>query len=88
MPTLSVFFGIIIRMYREIGGKHNMPHIHAEYGDDEAVFDLDGNMIEGSLPSKKVRMVQTWIDIHHEDLMANWKLLSNGEQYFKIPPLQ
>ncbi len=88
MPTLSVFFGIIIRMYREIGGKHNMPHIHAEYGDDEAVFDLDGNMIEGSLPSKKARMVQTWIDIHHEDLMANWKLLSNGEQYFKIPPLQ
>ncbi len=88
MPTLSVFFGIIIRMYKKIGGKHNMPHIHAEYGDDEAVFDLDGNLIEGSLPSKKARMVQTWIDIHCEDLKANWKLLSNGEQYFKIPPLQ
>lgn len=88
MPTLSVFFGIIIRMYREVGGKHNVPHIHAEYGDDEAVFDLDGNLIEGNLPSKKIRMVQTWIDIHYEDLKANWKLLSNGEQYFKIPPLQ
>lgn len=88
MPTLSIFFGIIIRMYKEIGGKHNMPHIHAEYGDDEAVFDLDGNLIEGSLPGKKARMVQTWIDIHQEDLLANWKLLSNGEQYFKIPPLQ
>ena len=88
MPTLSIFFGIIIRMYKEIGGKHNMPHIHAEYGDDEAVFDLDGNLIEGSLPGKKARMVQTGIDIHQEDLLANWKLLSNGEQYFKIPPLQ
>lgn len=88
MPTLSVFFGIIIRMYNEKGGKHNLPHIHAEYGDEEAVFDLDGNKIEGKLPVKKERMVQTWIDIHHEDLLANWKLLSNGEQYFKIPPLQ
>lgn len=88
MPTISVFFGIIIRMYRELGGKPNVPHIHAEYGDDEAVFDLDGNVLEGSLPKKKERMVQTWIDIHHEDLAANWKLLSNGEQYFKISPLQ
>ncbi len=82
MPTLSIFFGIIIRMYKEIGGKHNLPHIHAEYGDDEAVFDLDGNKLEGK------RMVQTWIDIHQEDLQANWKLLQSGEQFFKIPPLQ
>ncbi len=88
MPTLSVFFGIIIRMYKEIGGQHNLPHIHAEYGDDEAVFDLDGNKLDGSLPIKKERMVQTWIDIHKEDLQANWKLLQNGEQHFKIPPLQ
>ena len=42
MPTLSVFFGIIIRMYNEKGGKHNLPHIHAEYGDDEAVLILKG----------------------------------------------
>lgn len=88
MPTLSIFFGIIIRMYKEIGGKHNLPHIHAEYGDDEAVFDLDGNKLEGKLPAKKERMVQTWIDIHQEDLQANWKLLQSGEQFFKIPPLQ
>lgn len=57
MPTLSIFFGII-RMYKEIGGKHNLSHIHAEYGDDEAVFDLDGNKLEGKLPIKKERMVQ------------------------------
>lgn len=88
MPTLSVFYGIIIRMYREIGGKHNVPHIHAEYGDDEAVFDLDGNVLEGELPKKKERMVQTWMDIHYDDLLANWKLLSDGEQFFKIAPLQ
>ena len=88
MPTLSIFYGIIIRMYRELGTKHNVPHIHAEYADEEAVFDFDGNVLEGHLPKKKERMVQTWIDIHYDDLQANWKLLSDGEQFFKIPPLQ
>ena len=43
MPTLSIFFGIIVKMYNEKGGKHNMPHIHAEYQDDNVVMDLDGN---------------------------------------------
>lgn len=56
--------------------------------DDEAVFDLDGNKLEGKLPTKKERMVQTWIDIHNEDPQANRKLLQSGEQYFRIPPLQ
>ena len=37
MPTISMFYGIVIRMYREIGGKHNLPHIHAEYQNDEGV---------------------------------------------------
>lgn len=88
MPALSMFFGIIIRMYMEVGGKYNLPHIHAEYGDFEAVFDLDGNKLEGELPKKKERLVEAWIDIHREDLLTNWKLLQGGEQFFKIAPLQ
>ena len=88
MPTLSMFFGIIVRMYKEVGGKHNVPHIHAEYADDEAVFDFDGNVIEGKLPKKKEQLVQAWITIHTEELEANWKLLSAGEEFFKIAPLQ
>lgn len=43
MPALSMFFGIIIYMYREQGGRHNLPHIHAEYQDDEAVISLEGD---------------------------------------------
>ena len=42
MPVLCMFYGIIVRMYREIGGKHNMPHIHAEYSGQEVVVALDG----------------------------------------------
>ena len=88
MPALSMFFGIIIYMYREVGGKHNSPHIHAEYQDDEAVISLDGELIEGELPRKKLKLVVAWLEIHADELMANWKLLSNGEAPFKIPPLQ
>lgn len=50
MPVLSIFYGIIVRMYREQGGKHNMPHIHAEYSGEEIVMTLDGTILEGGLP--------------------------------------
>ena len=28
MPVLSMFYGIIVRMQKENGGKHHVPHIH------------------------------------------------------------
>lgn len=88
MPTLSVFFGIIIKMYREINGKHNLPHIHAEYQDFEAVVSLEGELLSGELPTRKMKLVLAWIEIHSEDLHANWKLLSEGKEFFKIDPLR
>lgn len=47
MPVLSTFYGIIVRMYRETGGKHNLPHIHAEYSGQEIAVSLDGTILEG-----------------------------------------
>ena len=88
MPALSMFFGIIIYMYSEIGGRHNIPHIHAEYQGEEAVISLDGTLLEGSLPNKKLKLVLAWMEIHADELTANWKLLSEGQEAFKIPPLQ
>ena len=90
MPVLSVFFGIIVRMYREEGGKHNVPHIHAEYSGEEIVVALDGTIREGEkdFPRNKRKMLEVWMEIHREDLEANWKLLSNGEQFFRIDPLK
>lgn len=88
MPTISIFYGIIIRMYRELGGKHNVPHIHAEYSGEEVVISIDGNILEGSIPKNKQKLVDAWIEIHHEDLLANWKLLSEGQQFFRIDPLK
>lgn len=88
MPTLSIFFGIIIKMYREVNSRHNLPHIHAEYQEFEAVISLDGEVLSGELPSKKMKLVQAWLEIHNEDLKANWKLLYEGKEYFKIDPLR
>ncbi len=88
MPVLSTFYGIIVRMYREIGGRHNLPHIHAEYAGDEIVIALDGTVLEGEIPKGKRKLLEAWMEIHQEDLEANWKLLSNGEQFFRIDPLR
>lgn len=90
MPVLSMFFGIIVRMYREESGKQNMPHLHAEYSGEEIVMALDGTILEGekTFPRNKRKMLEVWMEIHREDLEANWKLLSNGEQFFRIDPLK
>ena len=88
MPVLSLFYGIVIRMYSEPNGRHNLPHIHVEYQGNEAVIDLDGNVIEGNIPRKQSKLVGAWIEIHREDLEANWKLLQSGMDSFRIPPLQ
>ena len=53
MPTLSMFYGIIIRMQSERGGRHHKPHIHCLYGDDEVVVSLDGKCWKVSCPQNK-----------------------------------
>jgi hypothetical protein len=88
MPVLSMFYGIIIRMQSEKGGKHHLPHIHVICGDDESVFTLEGEQLEGSISVSKKKLVEAWIEIHKEELKANWKLLDEGEQFFKIEPLK
>lgn len=88
VPTLSIFFGIIVRMYAETGGQHNQPHIHAEYQGQKVVVNLQGDILEGALPKSKMHMLLAWIAIHQEDLTADWELLSKGEQPFKIDPLR
>ena len=88
MPVLSLFYGLIVRMYREVSGKHRKPHIHVEYAENEVVISLDGEILEGSIPNNKMKLIEAWMEIHREDLEANWKLLSSGDQYFKIEPLK
>ncbi|MCR5063301.1 MAG: DUF4160 domain-containing protein [Treponema sp.] len=34
-------------------------------------------MIDGTISQSKKKLVEAWIEIHKEELMANWKLLLN-----------
>jgi len=86
MPTISIFFGLIIRMYYK---DHQPPHIHVQYQSEHSVIDiLSGNITEGNLPTAQLRYVQAWVEIHKEDLFANWELCRNGENPFKIDSLR
>lgn len=88
MPTLSMFYGIIVRMYAEKGGQHNVPHLHAVFSGQEIVVGLDGTVIEGKIPKNKLNLLIAWMDIHQDELEANWALLMDGEAAFKIEPLR
>ena len=89
MPTISMFYGIIIRMMFMDTQQHHLPHIYVEYQGQKAVISIpDGNLLEGHLPAKKLRLVQAWIDIHEDELMADWTLAVNGESVFSIDPLR
>ena len=89
MPTISMFYGIIIRMLFMDSQQHHLPHLHVEYQDKQAVISIpDGHLLEGDLPAKKLRLVQAWITIHEEELMADWALAVKGEPLFPIDPLR
>ena len=88
MPTISMFYGVLIRMY--LGKKeHNPPHIHAIYQKFKAIFDIKtAEKIEGKLPKDKEKLVSAWIILHKDELIANWLLAQNGETPFNIDPLK
>lgn len=89
MPTISMFYGIIVRMLFMDTQQHHLPHIHVECQGMKAVILIpSGELLEGELPGKKLRLLQAWIDIHEDELMADWSLAVNGEPVFPIDPLR
>ncbi len=84
-----MFYGIIVRMLFLDTQQHNLPHIHVEYQGIKAILEIPGgSLLAGELPSKKMRLLQAWIDIHEEELMADWSLAVKGEPVFPIEPLR
>ena len=89
MPVISMFYGIIISLYYMNNRQHHTPHIHAKYQNQEAVISIpDGETIDGNLKPNKMKLVQAWIEIHKDELMADWELAVSGEEVFKIDPLK
>ncbi len=51
MPIISMFYGIIIRLYLIDNQRHNLPHIHAKYAEFEASVSIeDGEILAGKYP--------------------------------------
>ena len=89
MPAISMFFGIVIYLYFFDNEQHNTPHIHARYqGADASISIADGSVLAGTLPVPKIKLVQAWIEIHRDELMADWELAVNGQPPFQIDPLR
>jgi len=86
VPVISVFFGIIVRMfYRE----HGPAHFHAEHQGQQATFDLDGQIIAGNIRSRTaVRLIQEWTSLHRAELEQNWENMSRGRPLDRIEPLE
>ena len=84
-----MFYGVIIAMYFFDTGKHKRPHIHVKYQGEEAVISIpDGEVIQGNIQINKIKLVQAWVEIHPNELMADWELAVNGQEVFKIEPLK
>ncbi|MDP2605340.1 MAG: DUF4160 domain-containing protein [Deltaproteobacteria bacterium] len=88
MPIISMFYGIIIRMFLIDNKHHHLPHIHAKYAEFEASISIeDGEILAGELPRKQLRLVQAWMELRRDELMADWELAVSGENPYKIAPL-
>ena len=89
MPVIAMFYGLIVSMYFIDNRQHKSPHIHVKYQDDEAVFRIpDGELLSGSIPPAKMKLISAWIELHQDELMADWSLAVSGQQPYKIDPLK
>ncbi len=88
MPTISIFYGIVIRMFFYDTDRHKTPHIHAEYQDQTAVYSIqDGSVLAGGLSAAKHKLVLEWVILHKMELFADWQLAVNGKKPIPIPVL-
>lgn len=85
MPTISSFYGILIRMYQP---DHLPPHFHAKYAEHNAMVDIRLlRVIEGYLPSRAKKLVLEWAKLHQAELLEDWGLCQNGQAPNEIDPL-
>jgi hypothetical protein len=86
MPTISAFFGIVVRMYL---ADHSPPHFHAAYQEHEAKINIETlRVIEGHLPRRQLNLVRRWAQLHRDELRINWTLVERRQILHRIPPLE
>lgn len=86
MPTISIFFGIIIQMF---WNEHRPPHFHSTYGEYEAIIDIRTlEVIEGKMPRRALNLVLDWAELHQTELLEDWELCETKQQPKPIAPLE
>jgi hypothetical protein len=86
MPIISVFFGIVVRMFYQ---EHEPPHFHAEYQGQQGKFTFDGELFVGSIQSgTALRLIREWALLHRRELESNWDKMMAGRPLDRIPPLE
>jgi len=86
MPTISLFFGIAVRMYFD---DHGPPHFHAYYGSDAAAIEIETlRVIAGRLPRRALAMVLEWAAERREELRMDWALADAHRTLERIAPLE
>ena len=65
------------------------PHFHAFYGGAEVLVSIEElEVLEGSMPSKQLKMLLGWAAFHQGELRENWELARNQQELFSIEPLR
>lgn len=86
MPTISIFYGIVVTMYWD---DHGPPHFHVRYAEHQATIDIRRLCIlEGSLPRRALGLTLDWAELHQAELQADWDLCAAKQQPKPIAPLQ
>lgn len=86
MPTISMFYGILIQMFWD---EHAPPHFHATYGEFKATVNIRSLSIgEGSLPRRATQLVLDWTELNQAALLEDWDLCQTKQQPKPITPLK
>jgi hypothetical protein len=85
MPTISVFYGIVIAMFHN---DHDPPHFHARYAERSGRIAIaTGEPLHGNLPARATRLVKEWTELHREELEEDWRLAQALRPLNSIEPL-
>ena len=85
MPEISRFLGIVIGMFYS---EHGVAHFHAVYGEHEISVDVESRAVQGSFPTRALRHVLEWAELHEAELLTNWDLAREGKPLNRIAPLE
>jgi hypothetical protein len=85
MPEISRFYGLVVMMFFN---EHNPPHFHVTYGEYKIIVDLNDEVVHGFMPKRALTLLFEWMELHKDELLANWDKCQRGITPDKIEPLK